>query len=212
MDADLDDQEVEYERVKEGLVWKDAEKLARALHTNSKHTDGTPKLAHLYTVSELAGRYAARFFADSSLMEQRYLASVCKFAGLLHESMVAGADFETLVKHADEAVARAVADLTPDCRMPRSARYELFVNRIGLAEPHTQLVALADMQHTVAALATWPISTNAEMRQLRTRIDELQPVLASLGKLESSHVIAKPVQQARAALRSLDQTCRKPRK
>jgi hypothetical protein len=78
---------------------------------------------------------------------------VCRAAGLLHETLLAGKDFEDLIDASDEAVAKLVADITPDVRLRRPKRCEVYANRVGLAPVPAQLVVLADLQHTTVALA-----------------------------------------------------------
>ena len=209
MEAETDT-EVEYERLREGLVWEDINGFAGSVHAAQTHVDGSSKLTHLYVVSDLAGRYAARYFEEAGVepFEQKYLAIVCRAAGLLHEAMAAGKDYEELVGVSDEAVARVVASLTPDVRLPRPKRLQVQANHWGLASEAGQLVALADLQHTAAGLQRLAERKDPPLDRVRVAAAEGRVLLASLGKLTGSFVFAGPLTATAGAFKALEQRCR----
>jgi len=203
--------DVEYERLRDGLVWAGVDDFARCAHAAQRHVDGASKLAHLYVVSELAGRHAERYYAGADLFEKRYMTLVCKATGLLHEAMVAGRDYEDLVDAADEAVAGLVAALTPDLREPRSKRTHLLANRVGLAAEPAQLVMLADLQHEVISLRGLLGRNGDGVGLVRQRADECHELLAALGKISRSPPLAESVAATAAAVKSLERRCREAR-
>lgn len=209
MEAETDT-EVEYERLREGLVWEDINGFASSIHAAQTHVDGTAKLTHLYVVSDLAGRYAARFFEETGAepFEQKYLAIVCRAAGLLHEAMAAGKDYEEIVEVSDEAVAGVIASLTPDRRLPRPRRLQVQANAWGLATEAGQLVALADLQHTAAGLQKVLEGKDPPRELVRRTAEEGRILLASLAKLTGSFVFAGPLTATAGAFKVLEQKCR----
>jgi hypothetical protein len=207
MEAETDT-DVEYERLREGLVWAGIDDFARSAHAAQRHLDGSPKLAHLYVVSELAGRHAERFYSDGDLFEKRYMTLVCKATGLLHEAMGAGRTYEDLVDAADEAVASLVAAVTPDGREPRSKRVHLLANRVGLAPEPAQLVVLADLQHEVVGLRAVLARSEPPVAAVRQRSAECGELSACLGKIGRSAALAGVTAALAAALKDLDRRCR----
>lgn len=147
MRSDVYEQEVEYERLCDSLTGKGSDELALRLHAAHVQLGGGSKLIHLHAVSELAAQYSNTFYAEYDFSAQRYWGLSCRLAGLLHESMDWGGTFEDITSVADETVARTVAVLTADRRLPRPKRLELLANHIGLGDPAAQLIKLADLQH-----------------------------------------------------------------
>jgi (p)ppGpp synthase/HD superfamily hydrolase len=210
-EADINDKKVEYECLRDGLIWAEVEGVARTIHAGQTHVDGSPKLTHLYVVSELAGRYAQRYFADSDLFEQRYLCIVCRTAGLLHEALSYGQDFESLVDASDEAVARLVAGITPDNRLPRPKRHHQLANQVGLAPESAQLIVLADLQHTIAGLDKVLQRKTVDTQQTRVCILECEELLCSLGKIDKSVTVADSVASMYRTLKDMEKRCRQMR-
>ena len=135
MDGDNDPAgESEYGNLANALDIDRISRFAVSVHAAQRHFDGTSKVSHVYAVSAaLAVKYAQICFLDLPKLEKRYTETVCPAAGLLHETMLNGKDFEAVSEEADEAVARLVAAVTPDARAARPKRYQLFGNAIGLA-------------------------------------------------------------------------------
>lgn len=143
----MEDQENEFTRLHAASAWADMEALAEDRHGSQSSLDGSPRLKHLYAVSDLAEKLARDYFEDLDLATQVYWTKVCKAAGLLHEAIGSGCAFEDLVGVSDEAVARAVADGQPDLRLPAPRRLELHANSIGLSTEAAQIVKLCDLRH-----------------------------------------------------------------
>ena len=142
-----DDQELEFGRLAQALSLSTIEQLAVDLHGGQTSADGEPRVRHLYAVADLASRLSRGYFEDMGPCSQAYWSTVCQATGLLHESVCRGLAFEDLVTAADESVARAVVDGTPDFRLPAPLRLERYINQLGLASGPVQLVKLCDLRH-----------------------------------------------------------------
>jgi hypothetical protein len=169
------------------------EECAAAVHAGARHFDGSPKLRHLFAVSELTARQVDVYCQDRDVYEHRYYRRVCRAAGLLHEAMGVGASFESLTDAADEASAKVVAELTPDLRMARPKRLIVYANQVGLASAWAQLVVLADLRCNAACFKCACVREGLDL--LRERVEEARAVLQSLGKLQQTRGLA-PVLQA----------------
>ena len=206
-DTDVDPYEhhVEYERLLSLLTGRGSEAYAVGLHASQTSVAGGSKLAHLHTVSELAKRYANRFYTEADFFEQAYRTKVSLFGGLLHEAMEQGGNFEDIVEVGDENVARLVASLTPDVRMPRPKRRRMYLNQVGNADATAQIVKLADLQHECRQLLELPVRLLKD--KLRQRAIDWQTesldVLNSLGKLRDSFELQSALISAKADLHEL---------
>jgi hypothetical protein len=105
---------------------------------------GISQLTYAEEVCQGAWRLAWAFYADEEydLSEQLYWSSVCETSGLLYDVLLLGRTFEDVIDVADEGVARTVAALTQDPRLPEPKRLEMYANQVGLAGRPTQLVKL----------------------------------------------------------------------
>jgi hypothetical protein len=188
MRSDAYEQEVEYERLCDSLTGKGSDELALRLHAAHSQIGGGSKLIHLHAVSELASQYAGYYYAEHDFNAQRYCSLACRMAGLLHESMDWGGTFEDITSVTDETVARMVASLTADRRMPRPKRLELLSNQIGLGGPTVQLVKLADMQHECFHLCGQSLnkSNDTMLVIIEDWLDEARLLIRSMAKIRES--------------------------
>lgn len=201
MDAEKQEGIGELNHLAGELLKAAVDREVRGLHSVETHFDGTSKLQHLEAVSELSGRYANRFFAEADLFEQRYMVIVCRTAGLLHESMMVGLDFEQIVELTNETVARVVSDITPDQRYPWPKRLELYANRIGLARAETQIIKLADLQHSIRAAAM----ASPERRPVAEKaVEEAKMLIDSFNKIEDDFDLGYRVKTLAADVKALD--------
>jgi hypothetical protein len=209
MEAETD-REVEYDRLREGLVWLEIEGFARSVHVTQSYIDGSPKMTHLRHVSDEAGKLAEQFYIGcDDLFEQKYVCIVCRAAGLLHEVMLAGKDFEDVVEASDEAVANVVSEITPDVRLPRPKRVHHFLNRVGLASVPGQLIVLADLQQHLAGLQHLLQMRTPPVELVKEQAGECRAVALSLNKVERMPITAKHVQNLLVSFKQLEKRCRR---
>lgn len=176
-----DEIDVEYDRLTSGLDRQAV--LAFAQHRSTLFGCNPVKLVHLNAVGELAFRYADVFFLDIDLREKKYFKQLCEAAGFLHEVMLQGCGFEDIIDLADEAVAKTVAQITPDMRCPGPKRNQLLSNQIGLASHAAQLVKLADLRHDCLVYSKL---TETEPAKVRVWLNEATAVLGSFNKLRQT--------------------------
>lgn len=188
MRSDNYEQEVEYERLCDALTGKGCSELAMRLHGAHTQIGGGAKLIHLHAVSELAAQHSGHFYAENDFNENRYWSLSCRLAGVLHEAMDWGGNFEDVTAVADETVARIVSSLTADRRLPRPKRFELLANQIGLAAPAAQLVKLADLQHDCFHLCGLNLtkSSDAQLNIIGDWLDEARLLLRYMDKIRAS--------------------------
>jgi hypothetical protein len=195
MRSDNYEQEVEYERLCDSLTGKGSDELALRLHAAHIQLGGGSKLIHLQAVSELSAQYADQFYAESDFNAQRYWGLSCRLTGLLHESMEWGGTFEDVTRVADETVARMVATITADRRIPRPKRLELLANQIGLGNPTVQLVKLADLQHECFHLCGQNLTraNDGMLAIIEDWLDEGRLLVRSMAKIRESTEIEDQV-------------------
>jgi hypothetical protein len=201
--------EIEYDRLCDALTGRGADTMAIRLHASQQQLAGSSKLSHLHAVSELSGRYADTFYNEVDFNAQRYYKTCCKLAGLLHESMEWGGIFEQIVEVADETVARMVADLTPDRRIPRPKRRRLYFNQIGLSRPPAQLVKFADLQHEAHQLLS--IQPKAikpgTIETIRFWADDALEIIPLLDKIKGCYALVAPLAKLKVQLDELSDRC-----
>jgi (p)ppGpp synthase/HD superfamily hydrolase len=209
-DEDPQEHEAEYDRLCNTLTGKGADAYAVKLHASQQQLSGASKLSHVYAVSKLAARYADYFYTESDFNEQRYRKLTCKFAGLLHEAIESGGQFEEVCDVSDETSARMVSMLTPDRRMPRPKRLKLYINQVGLAGEAVQLVKLADLQHECFQMLTVPNRSLKDkvLLQVEEWREEAIELLAAMSKIQESIYLAPQVAILKANLTKLGQKCR----
>jgi hypothetical protein len=195
MRSDQFEQEVEYERLCDSLTGKGSDELALRLHAAHVQIGGGSKLIHLHAVSELAAQYVDHYYNGHDFNEHRYWSLGCRLTGLLHEAMEWGGTFEDVVAVADETVARLVASLTADRRLPKPKRLELLANKVGLAAPAAQLVKLADMQHDCFHLCGLNLhkESDAQLNIISDWLDEARLLLRSMARIRESMEIDNQV-------------------
>lgn len=205
MRSDEYEQEVEYERLCDSLTGKGSDELALRLHAAHMQIGGGSKLIHLHAVSELAAQYADLYFTEHDFNAHRYWTLSCRLCGLLHESMEWGGTFEDVTSVADETVARMVAALTADRRLPRPKRLELLANQVGLAAPATQLVKLADLQHDCFHLTGLNLlkESDAQLNILADWLDEARLLLRAMARIRESPEIDDQVAEFHVKLSEL---------
>lgn len=201
--------EVEYDRLCDALTGRGAETMAIRLHASQQQLSGSSKLSHLHAVSELSNRYADLFYNEADFNAQRYYKTCCRLAGLLHESMEWGGVFEQIVAVADETVARMVADITPDRRIPRPKRRRLYFNQIGLARPPAQLVKFADLQHEAHNLFSIPPKAlkSSTVETIRFWVEDALEVIPLLDKLKECYALIAPLAKLKVQLDELNDSC-----
>lgn len=158
------------------------------------------KVAHLAAVGELARRYALLYYRDGDILEKKYRTAVCEAAGILHESLEQGCRFEDLVGAADESVARVVAGLTADVRLPGPKRMLLLSNQVGLGSVDVQIVKLADLRHDCTVHARF---AESEPVRVRDWLEEATAVASSFHKCAESS-LASRIKSLKLDLRELD--------
>jgi len=213
MQVDNHESEIDYERLLAAINNRAVESFIVSNHASQCLWDGSPRLPHLHAVSRIAEDYADLFFKEADFYQQTYGKVVCRLAGMLHESMDAGLTFEDLVGVADEAVARTVAGITADRRLPRPKRIEIYANQVGLANEYVQIVELANllsdvvrvrdqMKHRVPA---------ATLVAVRFWLQEANEIFKVLGKIKESLYLAQPFVNLEAGLDDLWRRCRMKR-
>ena len=195
----LNEGEVEYERLSQILIWKQVEGLALKIHSSQGHLFGTSKLRHLYTVADLSCRWAKSFYTANDFQECHYRMASCQAIGLLHETMRYGATFEELVEAADETVARSVAELTEDVRLPYPRRLKLLANQVGLAGEPAQLVQLADLCADVSLFAG-----KGKVTVSLDWLERASEVCTVLTKLHASAELSSRLRSVRSGLDQID--------
>ncbi len=183
MPIDLDDADLEFERMSQGIDVQAA--LAYAQHRAAIVGLPMVRMVHLSAVGELAGRYADVHFIDIDTIHRRYLRQACTAAGYLHETLLQGSTFEDVVEVVDEGVARIVSAVTPDIRLPFPERMEFLANRVGLAESCAQLVKLADLAHECQLRIQ---GVEVDQAAAKDWLTEASLTLASLHKINDSRL------------------------
>lgn len=191
----------------------------RRLHINHRRLfrQDTPLVfEHLKKVGLAAKRLAQNYHEEleSSLYGTNYYARAAHLAGLLHESMLrTGTTFEQLVERSDVTVARTVAAITPDPRIPRPFRYERLANAIGCSGAVSQLVKLADLRHDcylllemVAAKQPGLLDTVGEF------CAECRAVLESMHALKEHRMSQRVLAELRRDLKTLQNFCGAPKR
>ena len=201
--------EIEYDRLCDSLTGRGADTMVIRLHASQQQLAGGSKLSHLHAVSELAQRYADLFYNEADFNAQRYYKTCCRLAGLLHEAMEWGGAFEQVVEVADETVARMVADITPDRRIPRPKRRRLYFNQLGLAHPPAQLVKFADLQHeahNLLAIAPKALK-QPTVETMRFWVDDAIEIIPLLDKIKGCYHFVAPITKLKAQLEELNARC-----
>lgn len=201
--------EIEYDRLCDALTGRGADTMAIRLHASQQQLYGASKLSHLHAVSELSNRYADLFYNEADFSAQRYYKNCCRLAGLLHESMEWGGVFEQIVEVADETVARMVADITPDRRIPRPKRRRLYFNQVGLARSQAQLVKFADLQHETHQLLTMSQKAlkASTVETIRFWVEDALEVIPLLDKLKKCYALVAPLTKLKVQLEELNDRC-----
>lgn len=214
MEVDSFEGEIEYERLAAAVAHQAAEDFVRDRHAAQRTWDGAPRLVHLYAVSKLAEDYADLFFREHDFYSHAYHKLVCRLGGLLHESMDWGATFEELTEVGDEAVARVVADLTADRRLPRPRRLRVLANQVGLSLASAQIIKLADLLHdTVRLSEILRKRPTVELGKLtRLWVEEARELFQVLSKIKESVFLARPIASLKTAIVELDQRARQVEK
>jgi len=214
MEVDSFEDEIEYERLMAALTCQAAENFIRDRHASQRTWDGAPLLTHLYAVSKLAEDYADLYFRDEDFYGHAYHKLVCRLGGMLHESMDWGATFEELTDVSDESVARAVAALTADRRLPRPKRLQILVNQVGLAMPTTHIIKMADLLHdTVRLNEAFRRRPTIELARLTELwIEESREVFHVMDKIKESAYLSQPVVNLKTSIAELDKKCRQLRR
>lgn len=205
IEVDVFEGELEFDRLHAMVSWPQIERYAHKLHASQGHLGDTPKLRHCHAVSELAARYAKEIFYDDDFFAQRYRTLVCRAGGMLHEAIDTGAFFEEVVKAGDEHIARLVASVSMDRRLPGPKRIRIYGNQIGLASAAAQAVKLADLQHD-CLLLTRNLDLPAE-----AWVEEAKDILGSLGRIHAVPALALHAKQLKEDLQALDKS-RKPKR
>lgn len=198
----MDDHEIEFDRLHASIDRQAV--IAFAQHRTLLAGGDTTRLVHLNTVGELAGRYAEALHADLDFVEKRYRRQVCEAAGFLHDTLLQGCDFESLVSLADEAVAKVVAAVTPDVRLPAPKRMMMLGNAIGLAGGDAQLVKLADLRHEAVLKAA---AVESDPVGVRAWLSEASEVLSCLHQLRNTPLVTR-IDAVKAAVGDLDDRTR----
>jgi hypothetical protein len=183
---DLDDNEIEFERLSQGLDVQAA--LAYAQHRATVLGLQSSKLLHLSVVGELAGKYVDVYYIDYDTLHRRYLRQACQSAGYLHETLLQGSTFEDLVTVVDESVAKLVSAVTPDVRLPHPERVQIFSNRIGLSEAAAQIVKLADLFHECCYRLE---QVEVDQQAAKDFLTESSVTLSSLHKVHGSNLAGR---------------------
>lgn len=208
--------EIEYDRLCSSLTGRGASIMALRLHASQQQLSGASKLSHLHAVSDLSGRYADMFYNESDFNAQRYYKTCCKLAGMLHEAMEWGGSFEQVIEVSDETVARVVAAITPDQRIPRPKRRKLLFNQIGLAKPPAQIVKFADIQHEAHQLvSTIPVGIKpSSIESILLWIEDAIEILPLLDKLRECYPFLAQLNKLKETLNELNTHCvnNKPKK
>lgn len=189
MSLDLDEAELEFDRLSAGLDVQ----AALAFSQNRAAVLGLPlrRLIHLSTVGELAARYADVFFVDLDTIHRKYVRQACQAAGYAHETLAQGTTFEELTGVVDEAVARLVSAVTPDVRLPHPERVFALSNRVGLAEAGAQLVKFADL---VSESQIQVEQVDSNPAGARDWVAEALAVLGCLKRITDSHLRSRVVE------------------
>lgn len=199
------DDDLDYTSLLAGLSRPSLLAKARFYHGGEQHFNGSLKIYHLNVVAELAQHYSQQFFLRHEDWGRRYFRECAWAAGLLHEALLAGANFESLVLDADEHVARAVAFVTPDIRQPWSKRIETYVNHLGLGDTLAQIVKLADLKHDLVLLAA-RLNDGADEEELvdtRYRLKEARAAALALTRLQRGG-LKTVLEQVRLQARELE--------
>lgn len=198
MPIDLDDAELEFERMSQGIDVQAA--LAYAQHRATVIGLPMSRMIHLSAVGELAGKYADVHFIGFDTLHRSYLRQACTAAGYLHETLLQGSSFEDIVEVVDEGVARLVSAVTPDIRLPFPERVEFLANRVGLAEASAQLVKLADLAHECQVRIE---AVEADQAAAKDWLSEAATTLSSLHKINDSKLKSRVV-ALKESVRSLE--------
>ncbi len=207
MEADDFEQRIEYERLCDSLTGRGSDELVLRLHAAHSQLGGGSKLIHLHAVSELAAQHANNFYVEHDFNAQRYWTTSCRLAGLLHESMDWGGNYEDLIYVADETVARLVSALTGDRRIPKPKRMDLLANQIGLGGAPAQIIKLADLQHDCFHLLGLPLGRPDEMllELMGEWLDDARLILRSMVKIQESPLLDAQVADLRVKMSQLSE-------
>jgi hypothetical protein len=206
MRSDNYEQEVEFDRLCDSLTGKGSDELVMRLHAEHSQIGGGSKQIHLHAVSELAAQYADHFYSANDFNAHRYWILSCRLAGMLHEAMEWGATFEDITSVADETVARLVASITPDRRLPRPKRLELYSNQVGLAPAPAQLIKLADLQHECFRLCGLNLDKKKDptLKIINEWLDEARLVVRSIATIRESTELEDQISEFHVKLSELD--------
>jgi (p)ppGpp synthase/HD superfamily hydrolase len=196
--------EIEFSQLHDVLNWEEAQSLARSAHATQTHLDGESKLTHVYAVSELAKGYALYVYGLRAGFEKKYLVEVCRIGGLLHEVVASGIDFERLTQAADKAVTELVVAITPDIRLPRPKRFYMYNNQVGLADDTAQIVALADLRHTVTSVAKIAKLKSFSWQTLNEYTREMREMLSVFYRIEKEPKIAAILREIKASIKAIE--------
>ncbi len=203
---DTDELDLDFDKLRSSL---DIQAIAAFAHNRCALAGGSPnRVSHLSEVGDDAYIYAGAIYTAVGLAELKYCRHVCQAAGLLHECMLQGCTFEDLVSVADEAVARLVATITPDIRMPRPKRLMTLANQIGLAPLTAAAVKLADLRHDMSLLG---LDGDISRDSVKEWIEEAQTLSDSLHKLRTTPLKGRLI-ELKSLIDTAEQSLRRPGK
>jgi hypothetical protein len=203
---DADELNLDFDKLRSSL---DIQAIAAFAHNRCALSGGSSnRVNHLSEVGDDAYIYAGAIYTAVGLAELKYCRQVCQAAGLLHECMLQGCTFEDLVDVADEAVARVVATITPDVRMPRPKRLMMLANQIGLAPATAAAVKLADLRHDMSLLG---LDNDINRDSVKLWIEEAQVVSDSFHKLRTTPLKSRLV-ELKSLIDTAEQSLRRPGK
>lgn len=121
--------------------------VAVKYYREATHFDGSLLIDHAIRVARLSEAITTTLYsADGYILPaDRDFVDVAVSAGLLHGAMVRGMSFEDIAHTTGLEVARTVAAISSDSRLPRPMRVQEKLGRVANAAKHQQAVLLADI-------------------------------------------------------------------
>ena len=108
-------------------------------------------------------------------------------AAVLHDTIEdSGTRYDELAKSFGDRVARIVAELTNDSRLPKEERHEDMIRRLATASPEAKLIKLADRYDNLSAISAANPEKRKRIRQETPRL--LQSLRGTNPKLEAAVV------------------------
>ncbi|MFI4855670.1 MAG: HD domain-containing protein [Phycisphaerales bacterium JB065] len=177
----------------DGPLWQKAASYAARAHEHQVRKDGkTPYFAHpcrvALTVSAVFGE-----------TDEQALA-----AALLHDVIEDGdTDFEDLADRFGEVVARIVAALSKDARLPEPEREAAYDAQLAKADWRARLIKLGDVHDNLSDLETRTVANRDAARRLVEKADRAVGLAMTCGDdRESIRVGVKLVQHLADSMRS----------